>query len=528
MQAKGLGLSARKDHVGWREIIKAPGWIGPYVDLFCGLAKAPPGNDADNRFMASAAERMLVLDNTRIAILVNRYTELRQRLRIDLAEHLRPLLDAVLAEQLRRGFDPVETPGQFLLRRDDPDLARVLAERFLERTRRRIGNAAWRGDRRPRWTWTPERRLRIGYVCSDLTMHPVGLSIRTLLLCHDNSQFEIFLYDRTAKPDQTVAGPVAMGADVRRSCLGFSSEAMEAAVRDDGIDILVDLSGAVIGSADTVFSRPAAPARVAMIGYPGAMGRHTVDYTVVDRVAVPDAERVGFGEHLIVMPGSFLPLDDSFSIGEGLPSRDEIGLPRDAFVMAAFNRLEKVNVETVRIWMACLKAIPRSVLWLASDDPKLGDTLAALLERAGLSRGRMVISTKVSVMAHARRHALADVSLDPLGYNGGYSTALSLQCGVPVVSRPGRCFAWRMSAGLLLQAGLSDCVVDTPANYLARVVRIAEDQDFAGALRAKLAPGALARAFGTRRYVAALERGFLQIAEQGRLGGPPSDIVVGE
>jgi predicted O-linked N-acetylglucosamine transferase (SPINDLY family) len=521
---KGTDLTTRIDHSGWRAVLSTPERVGPYIDLFCELSKTKRPGEASADFVRSAAAWMLMLDEWAITVIVNRNTELRKGLEIDVAEHLSPLLDAVLAEQLRRGMDPIETPVQFLLRRDDPRLALILAERFLERTRRRIAAAAWREDSRPQWTWTPERRMRIGYVCSDLNTHPVGLSIRTLLLGHDKSRFEIFLYDRTSNPEKAVAGPVAMGADIVRPCLGVTSEALETLVRGDGIDILVDLSGAVIGSADTVFSRPAAPARVSMIGYPGSMGRETIDYMVVDRSAVPESERAGVGERLIVMPGSFLPLDDTFEIGTDLPTREGVGLPRDAFVMAAFNRLDKVNVETVRMWVACLKAIPSSVLWLAVDDEGARASLVKSMEGAGISRDRVLISGRVSILAHARRHTLADVSLDTLGYNGGYTTALSLMCGVPVVNRPGRCFAWRMSAGLLRQAGLGDCVVDTSAAYLAQVRRIAEDSDHASSLRNKLAPENFSRAFETRRYVGALERAFVEIAEQGRRGEAPSDI----
>lgn len=528
LQEKGSGLTIGTGHAGRRGILDAPARIGPYVDLFCGLSKTTRRGDGDSRFLERAAARMLVLDSHWVEVLVKRYGRLRESLRIDLAEHLRPLMDAVLVEQLRRGVDPIETPVEFLLRRDDPGLALAMAERVMESKRQRIGSAAWREDLRPRWTWTSDRRLRIGYVSSDLTMHPVGLSVRTLFLNHDKSRFEIFIYDSTPEPNQTVAGPIAIGADIWRPCLGLTCDAMEAMIRADGIDILVDISGAVVGGADTVFARAAAPARVAMIGYPGSMGGQTVDYTVVDRAAVPEVERVGFGERLIVMPGSFLPIDDSFPSGEEFSSREEFGLPPDAFVMAAFNRLDKVNPPTLRMWVACLKNIPRSVIWLASDDPELAPTLAELLEVAGVSRNRLIISSRISVLAHARRHGLADVSLDPLGYNGGYTTGLALQCGVPVVSLPGRCFAWRMSAGLLFRAGLSDCVVDTPAQYLARVVRIAEDPDYALSLRRKLAPRALARVFGTRRYVTALERAFLTIAEQFRRGAAPEDIIVEE
>lgn len=505
--------------------------MGPYIDLFCSLShdKTARGQTADEikeRFLKSCVARLLMMDSEWLARLVSRQGQLRSSLEIDLAEHLKPLVDAVVMQQLRCNTETFETPAQFILRRDDPERALLLAERFLDRTRREKGDAAGNEARRPPWTWTPARRLRVGYVCSDLTFHPVGLSIRSLMVCHDKSRFEIFVYDRTPKRDRTVAGPVELGADTFRRCLGMSSGAMRALVQKDGIDILVDLSGAALEFEETVFARAAAPARVAMLGYPGAMGRRTVDYTVVDADAAPDSERAGFSERLIVMPGSFLPLDDSFSIGEAPPSRADLGLPEDAFVLAAFNRSGKVTIDTVRLWVACLKRLPRAVLWISTDDTTEAANARALIERVGLSPDRLVVSEKVSILAHARRHVRADVSLDPLGYNGGYSTALSLQCGVPVVSRPGRCFAWRMSAGLLRQAGLRDCVVDTPGRYVEQVARIAEDAAYAKSLRDKLTPSEIARKFATKSYATALETAFMAIAEQSRQGAVPSDIVV--
>ena len=507
-------MAERSNNAAWARVLSQPGMIAPCMDLFCALSKKTQREDRDLGFLAKGAAWMLALDRSRLADLVNRFADLRAEIAVDLTRHFGPLLDAVLDEQLRRREAVFETPLQFLERRDDPRRALAIAEAFLARGRRKIGDDAWSQSRRPPWTWTAERRLRIGYVCAELTIHPVGLSVRTLLLCHDKARFEVFVYDRTPKPDRIVAGPVALGADVFRACLGMSPQQLCRLVRDDGIDILVDLSGAAIGPGDNVFSRCAAPVRVGMIGYPGAMGRDTVDFTVVDPATAPASERAGFSERLIVMPGSFLPHDDTFTLGTALPSRRDFGLPEDGFVMAAFNRLDKLNVETLQLWAACLKRLPQAVLWLAADDTMAAANLTALFERIGLPAERLVVSAKLPILPHARRLACADISLDPLGYNGGYSTALSLRCGVPVICHPGRCFAWSMSAGLLHQAGLGDCVVASPRHYFALVAKIAEEPAYAQQLRGRLAAATGAGVFDTRRYAAGLEAAFLEIAAQ--------------
>jgi len=504
----------RSNNAAWAQVLSQPGVIAPSMDLFCVLSHKTQRNDRDLGFLSKGAAWMLALDRRGLADLVNRFSEWRAEMAVDLTRHFSPLLDGVLEEQLQRPEDVFETALQFLERRDDPHRALAIAEAFLARGWRRIGDDAWSPSRRPPWNWTAERRLRIGYVCAELTIHPVGLSIRTLLLRHDKARFELFVYDCTPKPDRIVAGPVALGADVLRPCLGMSSHELCQLVRDDGIDILVDLSGAALGSGDTVFSRCAAPVRVGMIGYPGAMGRDTVDFTVVDPGTVLGSERAGFSERLIVMPGSFLPHDDTFTVGAELPSRHDLGLPEDGFVMVAFNRLNKLNVETLQLWAGCLKRLPQAVLWLSTDDTAAAANLAVLFERIGLPAEQLVVSAKLGILPHARRLARADISLDPLGYNGGYGTALSLRCGVPVICRPGQCFAWRMSAGLLHQAGLGDCVVASPRHYFELVAKIAEEPAYAQKLRDRLAAATGAGVFDTRRYAAGLEAAFLEIAAQ--------------
>ena len=83
-----------------------------------------------------------------------------------------------------------------------------------------------------------------------------------------------------------------------------------------------------------------------------------------------------------------------------------------------------------------------------------------------------------------------------------------------------------MSAGMLRAAGLDACVVESAADYLKQVRRIAEDPDHARSLREKLTANRLLEALSTRRYVADLERAFLAIADQESRGAARRDIVI--
>lgn len=508
------------------DILRRPGRLGPYVDLFCAVSHGSEVFPGTGRFLLRGAAWMLALDARRVAGLVSDFPILRGRLAADMAVHMEPLIDAVASRQLDNGDPVFETPLDFLERRDEPCRALAVTKAHLRRMRRLARGRTGTLGAPARWTWTPARRLRIGYVCGDLAMHPVGFSVRGLLLGHDKARVETVVYDRTPNPNSAIAGPVSAGADLFRNCRDCSVGEIGRLIRGDEIDILVDLSGAANEAGPTVFAGRPAPVKVAMIGFPGAMGRETVDYTVADAITVPESGRAGFDEKLILMPGSFLPLDDTFASATPGVERREVGLPDQAFLMAGFNRSSKITGETIRVWLACLKRIPRGLLWLAVDDDQTGDNLRALMARADLSPERLIISPRAYILEHIRRHGLADVTLDPLGFNGGHSTVLSLLCGVPVVTRPGQSFAWRMSAALLSRAGLDECVVASPRDYIDQVARLAEDRELVARYRRLLAPSRLARVFETGRYTANLEAAFLEIARRRFRGEPDRDLDV--
>jgi len=503
------------------EILERPDKIDAYVELFCSLAGNRRDETWQERFLRAAPARLLAMNASVVRSLVRGDSGFRDALNFETASFFEPLLDAILAEQLKRGGELFEAPLSLLERRDDPAVALAAAERAMKAADGPDGPAP-----RPEWTWQGGRRLRIGYVTSDLRMHPVGFSIRSMLVHHDRRRFEIFVYDRTEQPARPVQGPARLAADHFREVADLVPAALAERIRVDGIDILVDLSGTPLIPRKDIFRLAPAPVRVAMIGYPGATGAETVDYTVADRILVPEAERAGFSERLIFLPGSFLPVDDQVN-DDPAPARAELGLPEDAFVMAAFNRFNKVNLATLRVWFACLKRIPQALLWVSREMAEGEENLRRYAARAGLAPERIHFAEPTGIRNHRARVAAADIALDPLGYNGGYTTAMTLERGVPVVTLPGRCFAWRMSASILSAAGVPEGIADSPADYIARVERFAADPQLRADCRARLCNPAPGGFFSTKAYVVALEAAFGEIAAIRSAGRPDRDIEVG-
>ena len=71
-------------------------------------------------------------------------------------------------------------------------------------------------------------------------------------------------------------------ADAWRSIVGRSDEQIAQFVRQDQIDILVDLTMHMANNRALVFARKPAPVQACWLAYPGTTGLSTIDYRLTD------------------------------------------------------------------------------------------------------------------------------------------------------------------------------------------------------------------------------------------------------
>ena len=104
---------------------------------------------------------------------------------------------------------------------------------------------------------SPDRRLRVGYV-GAVGDSPVGRFLLPLLANHDRSRFDVFVYADVPKGDR-FAGRLRPHANVWHEIFLWNDEQVAGQVREDGIDILVDL--AMHGGRNRLLALRASPRR---------------------------------------------------------------------------------------------------------------------------------------------------------------------------------------------------------------------------------------------------------------------------
>ncbi len=332
------------------------------------------------------------------------------------------------------------------------------------------------------------RRLRIGYVSSDLRAHAVGYLMANLFEAHDRGAVEVFVYycgiPASDDINQRIQGAVEHWTDIR----AMSDDEAAAAIAKDGIDILVDVNGHTRDARLGVFARRPAPIIVNWLGYPGTMGSPFHHYIIADDWVIPEDHELYYSERVLRLP-CYQPNDTKRAVHPVTPTRASAGLPDDAFVFCCFNAAHKITSFVFERWMEILRATPNSVLWLLDYNGETNARMRAAAEQRGASGDRLVFAQKIANPYHLARYPLADLFLDTIPYGAHTTASDALWMGVPVLTLSGRCFAARVCGSLVRAAGTADMVCETPAHFVARAIQLAGDRVALGEVRQRLIAG---------------------------------------
>ncbi|HTU61994.1 MAG TPA: tetratricopeptide repeat protein, partial [Polyangiales bacterium] len=227
---------------------------------------------------------------------------------------------------------------------------------------------------------SPERKLRIGYVSPDFREHVLTLSTIPLLTHHNRQNFEIFCYSSVAKPDAFTERIRGL-ADVFREVTALDDAALSKLIRQDRIDILVDLTMHMSGHRLLTFARRPAPVQLCWQAYPGTTGLETMDYRVSDAlIDPPDASTDSYTEQTLRLPSFWCydPLTDEPEVS-ALPA-----LTHGRITFGSLNHFRKVNDEVLRVWAKVLSAVPQSRLLLSAPQGTARDRVRSILREGGV------------------------------------------------------------------------------------------------------------------------------------------------
>jgi len=363
-------------------------------------------------------------------------------------------------------------------------------------------------------------RLRIGYLSADFHTHATAYLVAGMFEAHDRERFEIVAYSTGPDDRSPMRERLTRAFDRFVDAAGWPSRKLAQAIRNDGIDILVDLKGHTDGAAPAALALRPAPIQVHYLGYPGTLGGNLVDYLIGDPVVTPSAHAQDYAETLALLPHSYQVNDRARPIGKA-PTRQALGFAGSAVVLCCFNRGYKLNSAVFDAWLAILTEVPEAVLWLMTHpgEELLERNLRREMVRRGLDARRLHFAKSRPNAEYLALYRVADLFLDTWPYNAHTTASDALWAGCPVLTCRGETFASRVAASLVTAVGLPELMCDDVMAYVAKAIALARDPHERARLRAHLeTSGRASPLFDTRATTRALEAAYLVMADQCRRG----------
>jgi predicted O-linked N-acetylglucosamine transferase (SPINDLY family) len=330
----------------------------------------------------------------------------------------------------------------------------------------------------------PARRLRVGYVSADFRRHVVGRNVLPLLRDHDSTDFEVLCYSNVTRPDSLTArfrGCAAGWRDIQ----GASDEQAAEVIRQDGVDILVDLSLHSTGNRLPLFARKPAPVQVTFAGYPGTTGLTTIGYRLSDIYLDPlESDTSVYSEQTFRLPHSFWCYDREGMEIETAPDPGPLpALARGYLTFGCLNNFCKVNEHVLRLWGQVVTAMPGSRFLLMAPERSQRQYVLDRLAESGVNAERVEFATfgpRSNYLAHYRD---IDIVLDTFPYNGHTTSLDAFWMGVPIITKIGETVVGRAGWSQLNNLGLPELAAQDETEFLQIAVELASDLSRLSSLR---------------------------------------------
>ncbi|MBI1246180.1 MAG: tetratricopeptide repeat protein [Alphaproteobacteria bacterium] len=317
------------------------------------------------------------------------------------------------------------------------------------------------------------RKLRIGYVTSDLRSHSVARNMLGIFLHRDRARYEAHVYAEIERPDEFTE--LFRGLSDRwTSTLGLDDDAAARRIAADGIDVLVLVAGHFDRNRAGILLRRPAPVQLAVYDI-CTQGSEAIDAIVLDPTMCAGradlfVERPLKTRHVYVHP----PFENAPAVGPA-PCRT------NGFVtFGSANNPAKMSATTYAMWAAALKAVPQARLALkfmrAYEEPAVRAGVCERFAARGVDPARISFDTGGrSRDGHLAFYNRIDVALDTFPFTGSTTTFEALWMGVPVVTLRGRTVPQRWTAAILARARREEWCADDIEGFARIAARLAAE-----------------------------------------------------
>ncbi len=329
----------------------------------------------------------------------------------------------------------------------------------------------------------PIRKLKLGIVSPDFRLHTVNAFLEPFLDNLNRKSFEVFAYSSVLRQDE-VTEKFKQKVDHFKDIRPMPDLQASALIREDKIDVLIDLAGHTAGCRLPIFALKSAPVQIAQFGYPNTTGVPNFGYRITDQFADPKGiSEKNYTEELVRLTG----MAWCYQTPVGVPEPPKRTAKPGAIIFGSLNNMAKHNTKVLALWAKLLSAVPGSKLRLLSGPGQESAKMVRFaLQTAGVNPDRAELLSRMDKNEYFAALGEIDIALDPFPYNGGVTSCDTLWMGTPLLTLAGDSYVSRQGIAILSNVGMEDWIAKTPEEYIEKAKKSAAEIARLSLLRGKL------------------------------------------
>lgn len=334
-------------------------------------------------------------------------------------------------------------------------------------------------------TWLNKKhpdRFRVGFVSADFFDHPVGSFLLSIIQNISKNDFELIAYTNNAAEDD-VTHELKKYFHEWISIIGLSDLDAAKLIHDDGVDLLIDLSGHTNGNRLSMFAYKPAPVQMTWLGYWDSTGVEQIDYILLDEMSAPPDIQTQFTEIVMYIPDTRL----CYSPPRLAIPVNELPANRNGFItFGAYHNFAKVSDDVIELWASILRALPTSRLrWQTKSfhDENLIIKIHQKFSILGVSHDRIDLIGFKMRKDYLESYHLIDFILDCFPFSACTTTCDGLWMGVPTLTMPGVRLGGRQGVSLMSAVGLPNWIAKDKQQFISKAIEHANDLETLSKIR---------------------------------------------
>ncbi|NDF12356.1 MAG: hypothetical protein EB060_06050 [Proteobacteria bacterium] len=318
------------------------------------------------------------------------------------------------------------------------------------------------------WDLNPERKIRIGFLCTYAYTPPALITLKPLLERLDRSKFSVRFF--------SFGMPVEWLKTFGEEYIHFNTRD-ENAIYDEAIrqkvDMLFDLTGVLRSDYPlTVFARRAAPVQVSWFNTCITSGVEEIQYFLFGKNFIPPEDFHYYSEEIVEVDGV---TDTNYHLPE-YPITPMPCATNPHFTFGSFTALFKHNDDVLEQWAKIMKKAPHTRLFLKAPHAswqRFLRRLAGILTKHGVDLSRVDFEEGTPFDDMMAKYAKVDLCLNTFSYGAGTTSGNALWMGIPTLTVPQS----RYTAILMESVGLPYFVARDDQDYIEKAVYFANKPD---------------------------------------------------